>query len=103
AERHGGRILYETTARQLLRDSAGRILGVRTADRGGRSRRLHARSVVLARGGFEGNPEMLTRYLGPQARYLRPVARGGYYNKGEGIQMAVSAGAAPAGVLRAFP
>src|SRR6266700_550237 len=36
AERHGGRILYDTTASQLLRDSAGRILGVRTVDRGGR-------------------------------------------------------------------
>ena len=102
AERHGGRILYEATARQLLRDSAGRILGIRTVDRGGRSHRLHARSIVLASGGFEGNPELLTRYLGPQARYLRPVARGGYYNRGEGIQMALAAGAAPAGDYGAF-
>jgi tricarballylate dehydrogenase len=101
-ERHGGRILYEVTASQLLRDAAGRILGVRTVDRGGRSHRLHARSVVLASGGFEGNPELLTRYLGPQARYLRPVARGGYYNRGEGIQMALAAGAAPAGDYGAF-
>ena len=101
-EQHGGRILYETTARQLLRDSAGRILGVRAVDRAGRSHALHARSVVLASGGFEGNPELLTRYLGPQARYLRPVARGGHYNKGEGIQMALAAGAAPAGDYGAF-
>lgn len=102
AERHGGRILYETAARQLLRDPTGRILGVRAVDRAGRSRALHARSVVLASGGFEGNPELLTRYLGPHARYLRPVARGGYYNKGEGIQMALAAGAAPAGDYGAF-
>ena len=101
-ERHGGRILYEITARQLLRDAAGRILGVRAVDRGGRSHRLHARSVVLASGGFEGNPELLTRYLGPQARYLRPVARGGYYNRGEGIQMALAVGAAPAGDYGSF-
>ena len=60
-ERHGGRILYETTARQLLQDPAGRILGVRAVDRAGRSHALHARSVVLASGGFEGNPELLTR------------------------------------------
>ncbi|MGH7122850.1 MAG: FAD-binding protein, partial [Stellaceae bacterium] len=102
AEQQGARILYEATARQLLRDSAGRILGVRSVDRAGRSHALHARSVVLASGGFEGNPELLTRYLGPQARYLRPVARGGYYNKGEGIQMALAAGAAPAGDYGAF-
>lgn len=40
---------------------------------------------------------MLTRYMGPAASHLRPVARGGYYNKGEGIQMALNAGAAPCG------
>jgi tricarballylate dehydrogenase len=36
-------------------------------------------------------------YLGPRARYLRPVARGGYHNKGEGIRMALAVGAAPSG------
>src|SRR5581483_6198610 len=51
-ERHAGRIIYETTARQLLRDPAGRVTGVRTLDRAGRSHALHARSVVLASGGF---------------------------------------------------
>ena len=53
--------------------------------------------VVLACGGFEGNAEMQARYYGPQARYIRPVARGGYYNRGEGIRMALEAGAAPCG------
>jgi tricarballylate dehydrogenase len=57
---------------------------------------------VLASGGFEGNPEMLTHYLGPRARYIRPVARGGYYNKGEGIRMALSIGAAACGDYGSF-
>ena len=39
---------------------------------------------------------MLARYIGPQALYTRPVARGGY-NRGEGIQMALDLGAAPCG------
>ena len=55
------------------------------------------KSVVLACGGFEGNAEMVARYIGDSGRYLRPVARGGYYNKGEGIRMALDIGAAPAG------
>ena len=38
-----------------------------------------------------------THYLGPHAANIRPVARGGYYDKGEGIRMALAAGAAPAG------
>jgi tricarballylate dehydrogenase len=53
--------------------------------------------VVLACGGFEGNAEMLTRYMGPRALYLRPVCKGGYYNRGEGIRMALEIGAAPCG------
>jgi hypothetical protein len=45
---------------------------------------------------------MLAHYLGPRARYLRPVARGGYYNKGEGIRMALAIGAAPSGDYGSF-
>jgi tricarballylate dehydrogenase len=101
-ESNGGRILYETTARQLLQDEAGAVVGVQAVGQGNRAMTLRARSVVLACGGFEGNPEMLTRYLGPRARYLRPVARGGYYNKGEGIRMALDIGAAPCGDFGSF-
>jgi hypothetical protein len=32
----------------------------------------------------------------PRAAHIRPVARGGYYNKGEGIRTALAADAAPA-------
>src|ERR1043166_1860687 len=40
---------------------------------------------------------MLARYIGRRAEVIRPVARGGYYNKGEGIRMALDLGAACAG------
>jgi tricarballylate dehydrogenase len=40
---------------------------------------------------------MMTRYMGARAAKIRPVAAGGYFNKGEGIRMALAAGAAPAG------
>ena len=59
-----------------------------------KTRVLPARSVILACGGFEGNAEMMTRYVGPRAVYLRPICRGGYYNRGEGVRMALAAGAA---------
>ena len=45
---------------------------------------------------------MLAQYLGPTAKYIRPVARGGYYNKGEGIRMALDLGAATAGDFSAI-
>lgn len=96
-ERRGVDIQYETTLVELLRDEDGSVAGVRVTDRDGRARRISASAVVLACGGFEGNPEMMARYLGPASRHYRPIARGGYYNRGEGIRIALDAGAAPAG------
>ncbi len=102
AEANGVEIFYETSARALVRDEMGAVIGVQARDSSGRSRVFHGASVVLASGGFEGNPEMLARSVGPEARYIRPVARGGYYTKGEGIRMALEAGACPAGDYGAF-
>lgn len=94
----GATVLYRTTAIDLLRDEAGRVTGILATGPEGLRQRIEGRGVVLASGGYEGNPEMLTHYLGAiRARHIRPVARGGYYNRGEGIRMALAAGAAPAG------
>jgi len=94
----GARVLYRTTAIDLLRDELGRVTGILAIDPDGMHVRLPARATVLASGGYQGNPEMLTHYLGARrAAHIRPVARGGYYNKGEGIRMALAIGAAPSG------
>ncbi|MFN8147560.1 MAG: FAD-dependent oxidoreductase [Candidatus Nanopelagicales bacterium] len=93
----GATYLYETTALSLVQDDAGAVVGVRTSPHGV----LRGR-VVLACGGFEGNSEMLARYMGPRALNTRPVARGGHYNKGEGIEMALAIGAAGAGNFGLF-
>ena len=97
AEKLGAKFVYETTATNLIQNSDGAVVGVRAVGKGGRTREFKGRAVVLACGGFEGNAEMLTRYIGPRSVFLRPVCRGGYYNKGEGIQMALDIGAAPCG------
>ena len=101
-EKNGAQIFYQTTARSLIQDDDGAVIGVNCVGEGHKSLELRASSVVLASGGFEGNPEMLTHYLGPRARYIRPVARGGYYNKGEGIRMALAVGAAACGDYGSF-
>jgi tricarballylate dehydrogenase len=94
----GATLLFRTTAQDLLRDEAGRGTGVLATGPDGLRRRIEGRAVVLASGGFQGDAEMLTRYIGPhRARHIRPVAPGGYFNRGEGIRMALAAGAAPAG------
>jgi tricarballylate dehydrogenase len=97
AERKGAAFIYETAATALIQDEAGAVVGVRALGPGARPVEFRACSVVLACGGFEGNPEMQTRYIGPRSLYLRPICRGGHYNKGEGIAMALAIGAAPCG------
>jgi tricarballylate dehydrogenase len=97
AEGHGVEFRFETTGIALLQDQVGAVCGLQVLGKGHKREDIAARHVVLASGGFEGNLEMLTQYLGPHALHLRPVARGGYFNKGEGIRMALAIGAAPCG------
>ena len=74
----GATLLFETTAQSLIIDpSTGAVAGVRCR-RNGQVQVVLAPSVVLACGGFEGNPEMLSRYI-PNANFTRPVARGGTF------------------------
>ena len=93
----GGTIRYNSAAGALCMNDDGAVEGVRGVGEGNRPFRLSAGAVILACGGFEGNAEMLNRYMGPRSTYLRAMSRGGYYNKGEGIQMALDIGAAPCG------
>jgi tricarballylate dehydrogenase len=58
--------------------------------------------VVIACGGFEGNKEMLTQYLGPSACDMPTIAPGPAYNRGEGIRMAMEIGADTAGQFDMF-
>jgi len=88
---------FETTARSLMQDRNGAVVGIEAVTKHNSKIEFKAASVILACGGFEGNPEMLGRYIGSKASQLRPVARGGYFNRGEGIDMALRIGAAPSG------
>jgi tricarballylate dehydrogenase len=97
----GVKFLYETTAAQLLLNDLGGIRGLLVNDPTGQ-RVLESPTVVIASGGFEGNPEMMTQYLGAKASGLKPIAPGGMFNKGEGIRMAMSVGAKPTGEFGQF-
>jgi len=95
-EAAGAEFLYETTALQLLLNEDGSTRGVLVNDSSGQ-RVLATKTIIIASGGFEGSPEMMTQYLGPKAADLKPIAPGGTFNKGEGIRMAMSVGAKPTG------
>ena len=91
--REGIEILYESRAASLL-EEAGAVRGV--VVRGPRGAfTVRGRAVVLACGGFESNAEWRTRYLGPGWDLAR--VRGTRFNAGDGIRMALDAGAMPYG------
>lgn len=96
AEDLGVQFFYETTAQDLIQDDNGYIVGIKASNASSRNLRFMG-SVVIACGGFQGNAEMMGQYIGGHAKYVRPIARGGYYNRGEGIRMALKVGAATSG------
>jgi tricarballylate dehydrogenase len=95
----GVELRFETTARRLVTDDAG-VCGVVAHTPAGPVE-LRGR-VVLASGGYQGNAEMMARYHGDRALTARPVARGGNFDKGEGIEMALALGAATSGNFALF-
>ncbi|MBN9563903.1 MAG: FAD-dependent tricarballylate dehydrogenase TcuA [Alphaproteobacteria bacterium] len=90
AERLGIDIRYGAGMRKLLQDRRGAVTGVQVFGPDGYDE-IHGKSVVLACGGFEANPEMRTRYLGPGWELCR--VRGTRHNTGEGIRAALDIGA----------
>ncbi len=93
AEKKGIEIHYETRATSLIYDGE-RVQGVKARQKG-KPVEFRARAVVLACGGFEANPEMRTRYLGPGWELAK--VRGTRYNVGDGLKMALDIGACPYG------
>jgi tricarballylate dehydrogenase len=90
AAKLGVDVRYETGLRSLLQDQTGAISGVRAKGPNG-FEEFKAKAVVLACGGFEANPEMRTRYLGPGWELCR--VRGTRHNTGDGIRAALDIGA----------
>jgi tricarballylate dehydrogenase len=93
AKKAGIDVIYEAPVVSLIHDGIG-VRGVRAQIKG-EVVEFHAKSVVLGCGGFEANPEMRTRYLGPGWELCK--VRGTRFNQGDGLKMALDIGAAPYG------
>ena len=93
-EKAGVAFHYETAATELIQDQTGRVIGVHALTPAGFVK-FTAKSIVLACGSFESNPEMRARYLGPGWDMIR--LRGVPFNTGDGLRMAMHIGAMPHG------
>lgn len=96
---NGGSLHFETALECLL-VSEGRVRGVRARTGYGDSKCLAADATVLATGGFQGNPELLTRYVVRSATdvYLRSNP----WSTGDALLAATQVGANLTGGLDAF-
>ena len=90
-ERMGGTIRYSAGVTGLIRDG-GRVCGVRVG-----AEEIAADAVILACGGFEANPEMRARHMGEN--WLKAKVRGTPHNTGDGLTMALEAGAMEYGLF----
>ena len=93
AKKNRIKIAYQARATALIVDDDG-IRGVRVRH-GGKTVEVKSRNVILAAGGFQANTEWRTRYLGPGWDLAK--VRGTRFNTGDGIRMALDAGAMPIG------
>ncbi len=93
AVREGVEVSYESRVTRLLHDT-NCVYGVEVVRR--RTTEQHrAGAVVLACGGFEANTEWRTRYLGKGWDLAK--VRGSRFNTGDGLRMALDAGAQSCG------
>jgi succinate dehydrogenase/fumarate reductase flavoprotein subunit len=90
-EEKGIDIWFKTKALTILTDDMGAVTGVRIKNENGVTD-LHARAAILATGGFEGNHEMLLKWVGPEITY-GTILTGCPTNTGDGHLMALEVGA----------
>ena len=95
----GGEYMLETEAYELLYDeSTNTVTGAKARSYDGTEYIITAQKVILATGGFGGNPEMEDEYISTNP-YFDFSSEGGwgllgsYQNDGAGVRMALSIGA----------
>ena len=94
----GGAIVRGARARTLIMDT-GRCVGV-VAERNGTEAPYYARAVFIADGGFQGDADLVGRYISKRPERLKQ--RGAGTGRGDGLKMASVAGAALIGMDRFY-
>lgn len=94
-EEAGGSVLCRAPARALVRGSDGRVAGVR-----GAAGEHAAPAVLLATGGFQGDPELVAAMIGSGADELPLRANSG--STGDGFRLGRAAGVAASRGLGGF-
>jgi tricarballylate dehydrogenase len=97
ARRAGVRIVYDCAATELAPGERGSGYRLTTRSRDGASQTIGMDAVVLATGGFQGNPEMMREHFGSAVENIKLISPGTRFDTGDGIRMAAAIGATMSG------
>jgi fumarate reductase flavoprotein subunit len=93
AQENGVEVMYETPAKEILRDAEGKICGVNATAKDGEEIHIDCKAVIVGTGGAGDSPEYMKERMGyTYGKDLFNIVIPGL--KGEGIKMAMAAGAA---------
>jgi succinate dehydrogenase/fumarate reductase flavoprotein subunit len=98
-ESAGGLLMLRSAARKLLADDSGRVGGANVTTPSG-PRELRADAVLLATGGFQGDPELLATFVGANADSL--LVRSNPGSVGDGFRLGRDVGASASRGMRGF-
>jgi succinate dehydrogenase/fumarate reductase flavoprotein subunit len=93
----GGTLMLNTAATSLQRSASGVVEGVQLEPP---AHFVRAGAVIVATGGFQGDPELVTRYIAPAEKLFYGRSTPGA--TGDGFRMGVSVGVAATPGLGAF-
>lgn len=99
-ERAGGRIACDTAVRSLLTSGDGAVNGAVVRARDGRRATVRAGVTILATGGFQGAPDLVSTYIGPNAD--RMLLRSNRGSVGDGLRIGSAAGGATSRAMSTF-
>jgi tricarballylate dehydrogenase len=97
AKRAGVKVLYQAAAVGLVMAEGNCVRGIEVQLSDGVTTTLDADAVIIASGGFQGNPEMMRTHFGPGGGTIKPICPGTRFDTGDGIRMAVERGAGVSG------
>jgi tricarballylate dehydrogenase len=97
AKQAGVGVRYQSEAIRLAMSEGHRVCGVDVRCGDGTTTTLESDAVVLASGGFQGNPAMMRAQFGSAAETIKLISPGTRFDSGDGIRMATDQGASISG------
>jgi tricarballylate dehydrogenase len=90
------KVLYQSPVTRLVM-AEGAVSCAEIQSSVGITTTLDADAVILATGGFQGNPAMMRAHFGPAAETVRLISPGTRFDTGDGMRIAIDQGASVSG------